>query len=244
MTIRTISSNQREASVMSNRPAPPHFRGFDLQGTVATDQRHWRQPRATYFVALRLADSVPRSVPEFVERLRLECELRSHEPAAKSLREEYERQARTLLESSLDEGHGACVLRDEVNIEIVRGRLAHGLDTQHFLGCGAVMPNDVQGIICPRERFKLEDILGQIKAYSAININSRIRWSGRSWQEESDDRIIRDEDHLYRVIQYIGRNPLKCGHPFPDSIRWVHPQWIAAGWGFEASQISREPTTG
>lgn len=232
---------------MSNRPPPPHFQGFDPQGILTTYQRHlphWRQPGATYFVTFRLADSVPRSVLELVERLRRECELRSHEPAAKSLREECERKSRNLLEASLDEGHGACVLRDELNVEILRGRLAHGLGTQHFLGCGVVMPNHVHAIICPFEGFPLEDILGQVKAYSAIKINSRSGARGRLWQEESYDRIIRDEEHLYRVIQYIGRNPLKCNHPSPNSIRWVHPEWIAAGWGFEDGRISFESATG
>ena len=232
---------------MFNRPAPPHFKGFDPNGIVTSYQRHlphWRQPGATYFVTFRLADSLPTSVLDFLSRLRLEYERRSQEPAAKSLREEYERQTRTLIETSLDEGHGACVLQNEQNIQIVQGRLLHGLGTQHFLGCGVVMPNHVHAIICPHAGFELEDILGRVKAYSAIKINSRMGSSGQLWQAESYDRIIRDEEHLWRVIQYIGRNPLKCRHPFPDSIRWVHPEWVAAGWGFEPPPISRSPATG
>ena len=230
-----------------NRPAPPHFKGFDPNGIVTSYQRnlpHWRQPGATYFVTFRLDDSIPQNVLDYLARLRAEYQLRSHEPAGRSLREEYERHARTILENSLDEGHGACVLQDEKNIQIVKGRLDHGLGTQHFIGCAVVMPNHVPLIMKPFEGFELEDILGQIKGYSAIKINRRIGSRGTLWQDESYDRIIRDEEHLYRVIQYIGRNTAKIGHPSPDSIHWVHPEWIAAGWGFEDAPFPFQASTG
>ncbi len=221
---------------MFNRPAPPHFKGFDPNGIVTSYQRHlphWRQPGATYFVTFRLADSLPQNVVEYLQRLRDEYERRAREPGAKSLREVYERKERTQLENSLDEGHGACVLRDEVNVQIVKGRLDHGLGTQHFIGCAVVMPNHLHLVVKPFDGHELEDILGQVKGYSAVQINRRIGSKGTLWQDESYDRIIRDAEHLYRVIQYIGRNPAKIGHPTPDSIRWVHPEWIAAGWGFD-----------
>ncbi len=221
---------------MFNRPAPPHFKGFDPNGIVTSYQRnlpHWRQPGATYFVKFRLADCLPQNIVKYLQRLRDEYERRSHELGAKTLREEYERKARTLLENSLDEGHGACVLQDEANVQIVKNRLEHGLGTQHFIGCAVVMLNHVHLVVKPFHGFELEDILGQVKGYSAVKINRQIGSRGTLWQDESYDRIIRDEEHLYRVIQYIGRNPAKIGHPCPDAIRWVHPEWIAAGWGFE-----------
>jgi hypothetical protein len=55
---------------------------------------------------------------------------------------------------------------------------------------------------------------------------------GTLWQEESYDRIVRDEEHLFRVVQYVGNNPGKAGLPREQWHRWVHPDWEAAGWGF------------
>ena len=37
-----------------------------------------------------------------------------------------------------------------------------------------------------------------------------MKQQGNLWQEESYDRIIREE-HLWRAIQYIGANPSKAG---------------------------------
>lgn len=55
---------------------------------------------------------------------------------------------------------------------------------------------------------------------------------GPLWAEESYDRIIRDEEHLYRVIQYIGRNVAKAGLPKSHWYRWIDPSWERSGWGF------------
>ncbi|MBS0204754.1 MAG: hypothetical protein JSS49_17755 [Planctomycetes bacterium] len=66
-----------------------------------------------------------------------------------------------------------------------------------------------------------------------LDINADIEQSGAVWQEESYDRIIRDEEHLYRVVQYVGRNPSQGGLPRTDWYRWLHPDWEACGWKFE-----------
>lgn len=52
-------------------------------------------------------------------------------------------------------------------------------------------------------------------------------------QRESFDRIIRDAEHLYRVIQYIGRNPLKAGLSAAETALWIRPAWVECGWDFE-----------
>jgi hypothetical protein len=56
--------------------------------------------------------------------------------------------------------------------------------------------------------------------------------TGELWQQESYDRIIRDEVHLYRVIQYIGRNPKNAGRSNESCRLWLDPTWEKPGWGF------------
>jgi hypothetical protein len=46
------------------------------------------------------------------------------------------------------------------------------------------------------------------------------------------DRIIRDEEHLNRVIQYIGQNFAKAGIPYASWFCWIHPDWKSIGWDF------------
>ncbi len=45
--------------------------------------------------------------------------------------------------------------------------------------------------------------------------------------------VSRDDEHLYRVVQYIGRNPSQAGLPRESWHRWLHPDWEACGWRFE-----------
>lgn len=46
------------------------------------------------------------------------------------------------------------------------------------------------------------------------------------------DRIIRDEEHLWRALQYIGDNPRRAGLKADACPRWVRPEWEELGWKF------------
>jgi putative transposase len=66
----------------------------------------------------------------------------------------------------------------------------------------------------------------------AGRINRMLGGRGSLWQAKSYDRIVRDDEHLYNVVQYIRRNPMSAGIPGEKWIRWVYPGWRQAGWGF------------
>lgn len=84
----------------------------------------------------------------------------------------------------------------------------------------------------PLGTHKLEDVLDSWKGYVGCEINKRLGRHGTVWAEESYDQIIRDEEHLYNIVQYMGRNPRKAGLPVERWHRGIDPQWQAAGWGF------------
>jgi hypothetical protein len=48
-----------------------------------------------------------------------------------------------------------------------------------------------------------------IKGASARQINERRRTSGTVWQNESFDRIMRNQSELDEKVQYIVNNPVK-----------------------------------
>jgi hypothetical protein len=81
----------------------------------------------------------------------------------------------------------------------------------------------------------LERIEQGWKAYSSREINKRRDLRGPVWQQESFDRIVRDEEHLWHCIQYIGSNPFRAGLDLRQTRRWIRPDWTAAGWDFTDS---------
>jgi hypothetical protein len=56
--------------------------------------------------------------------------------------------------------------------------------------------------------------------------------TGPVWEDESYDRIIRDEEHLWRTIQYIGNNPSRANLTSMDCPIWIQPRWETLGWKF------------
>ena len=221
---------------MPIRLAPPQFNGFDPLGKFSFYQRHlphWRQPRATYFVTFRLADSLLQSVIDFIQRLRREIVRLGVHPSVNELRNRMEQKVSRRFEGALDQGHGKCVMADPEIARILHESLQHGCDDRYFLGCSIVMPNHCHVMIRPNLGFDLEKVLGAVKGYTAKLINQRLGTTGTLWQEESYDRIVRDEEHLFRVLQYIGRNRSRCGLSNSYPFRWVNPVWQAAGWDYE-----------
>ena len=50
-----------------------------------------------------------------------------------------------------------------------------------------------------------------IKRISARNANLELERSGKFWQDESFDRLIRDDKELFNIIKYVLLNPVKAG---------------------------------
>ncbi len=96
-----------------------------------------------------------------------------------------------------------------------------------------MMPNHVHVIAKPLGQWRLEQILDSWKGFVGHSVNKAMNRSGALWQEESYDRIIRDEEHLFRVVQYIGNNPSKAGLPESAWVRWIHPTWEQDNWGYQ-----------
>ncbi len=96
------------------------------------------------------------------------------------------------------------------------------------------MSNHVHAIVRPLvdDNDPVELVLKSWKGYTARQINGRLGHQGQLWQREGFDRIIRDEEHLYRCIQYIGSNALKAGLPADACLRWIRPEWDLLGWHF------------
>jgi REP element-mobilizing transposase RayT len=221
-----------------NLPPPPGFWGLreDLPLTVYVRHLpHWRQDGATYFVTFRLSDSLPRSKLDELNSLRTEWVQRHPQPDTGAAREDLMRRVMTRVEKWLDQGLGSCWLREPEAAECVAQAMHYFDGDRYELGCYAIMPNHVHAVVRPLTpaSLPLEKILQSWKQFTGKRIRVP---SGRAlhlWQEESFDRIIRDPEHLYRAVQYVGNNPRRADLPVEQWRRWIRPEWERIGWRFD-----------
>jgi REP element-mobilizing transposase RayT len=87
---------------------------------------------------------------------------------------------------------------------------------RYDLVLAVVMPDHVHLLLCPRPKspgvwHDLSEIMKGIKGVSSRRINQLLGTAGQVWQQESYDRIIRDENELEEKMQYIWENPIKAG---------------------------------
>ncbi len=223
---------------MWNLPAPPGFVGFDPQRPVRIYERslpHWRQDGVTYFTTFRLADSLPAARLRELTALRAQWENGHPPPRSEAQWKELSRTTIEHVERWLDDGAGSCLLQEDFAAEIVAHKLRHFDGAQYELGAYVIMPNHVHVLVrsFSDALYPLEAIEQGWKAHSSREINLARGTQGHLWQSESFDRIVRDEEHLWKCLQYIGDNPQRAGLRFPQARRWICPSWVAAGWKFE-----------
>jgi cobalamin-dependent methionine synthase I len=102
---------------------------------------------------------------------------------------------------------------------------------RYELYAACVMPDHVHILIEPQVRhnashatefYSLTEILHTIKSFTAHKINKTEQKSGRVWERESFDRLIRSESDLQEKFQYITRNPWDAGVVHPgEYYDWV-----------------------
>jgi REP element-mobilizing transposase RayT len=202
------------------------FCGFDDRREVKIYHNgllpHWRQEHCTYFVTFRLADSLPAPVVREMEYERDQWLLRhgidSQAADWRSLlaqqpfeqRRHFERRTSALLEKHLDAGYGNCAMRDPCIAQKVAAAITHFHGTRLWVGDFVVMPNHVHALMRPFCSHELETILHSIKSFTANQINGLLGRTGRFWQRESYDHIVRDLDQLIAFQRYIAANSAKA----------------------------------
>ena len=220
-----------------NLDPPPGFQGLQPDRPVKMFQRHlphWRQPGATYFVTFRLTDSLPQNKFHELKALREEWERKNPPPRTDQKWDELWKATFVRVDEWLDQDAGSCCLRDDRAGRFVAGALRHFDGERYELGCSVVMPNHVHLVVRPfdEDDEALSSITHSWKRFTSREINRSSNATGELWQAESYDRIIRDEEHLWRTVQYIGRNPAKVAMKPNDCHLWISPDWEVLGWRF------------
>ena len=220
---------------------PPGFSSLDLDKKITFYRRHlphWRQKGASYFVTIRLNDSLPQNK---ITELKLSVEKKRHELTSKKSKSELSENKKQeilakltfdLTERWLDQGMGSCVLGNAKKRDILSETLSRLNDEQYELDAYVIMPNHVHFIIRPLHGYELTKIFQTLKRISSFKINEILQKQGALWQGESYDRIIRDSQHLWRCLQYIGGNPGKAKLQKDEFTRWINPTWPPLGWNY------------
>jgi REP element-mobilizing transposase RayT len=102
----------------------------------------------------------------------------------------------------------------------------HDNDTKILMQAVVVMPDHVHIVFAPlanaMEVYSLAEIIGAIKSASAHKINQSLGRTGKVWQTESFDRVLRSSESLDQKIAYILENPVRRGlASVPENYCWL-----------------------
>jgi REP element-mobilizing transposase RayT len=173
---------------------------------------HWQQEESTYFLTFRLFDSLPQELLRATQQERAII-LKSARLAERELtvleRTRLTQLARR-IEKYLDQGAGACFLRDDRVARLVADALRFWDGDRYQLLAWCVMPNHVHVVLRPAEDIELGRVLHSWKSFTSKEGNRILGRSGPFWQREYYDHLIRG-GKLESFIRYVVDNPEKAG---------------------------------
>ena len=182
---------------------------------------HIQPPGATLFVTFRLAGSLPAVV---VQQLREETE--QVEARLAQIPDAQQRTERAYLEqrrlfgrwdAALDRSQETPYWLRNPRIATLVAEGLHYRDGQVYdLDAFCIMPNHVHLVYTPLPKADKTyhanaAILHSLKRHTARQANLLLRRTGRFWQRESYDHVVRDEKAWRRIATYVLYNPVKAG---------------------------------
>ena len=188
-----------------------HPVNFGVTRRYGANLPHWTKTGGIYFVTFRLADSVPVSVQRQWIAEREACLAAANSQDGRLSAEDQQRLFTEKVDRLLDSGTGACWMRQSAVAKIVAGALTHFDSQRYRMHAWCVMPNHVHAVVEPLAGHELPTILHSWKSYSAQQINRVIGQTGKLWQEEYYDHMIRDHDDLGHCVNYTIQNPGRAG---------------------------------
>ncbi len=219
-----------------------------LTKNSSTHLPHWRIPGATYAVTFRLKDSLPESAQKDYQQQREILTERLHDLISQkesrsvlesliAIRAEIAGLQETMLESALNQCHGACHLKRPEIAKVMLDALKHFNGDRYELFAWSVMPNHVHAMLRPENGHDLEKIIQSWKSFTAKKVNEMLGQSGVFWQEEYYDHLIRDGEDLQHQVRYVLNNPVKGN---------AAGEWTGSKYGdsWEEALGARRPNNG
>ena len=88
------------------------------------------------------------------------------------------------------------------------------------------MDDHVHIVINPTDT--LSKIMHSIKSFTAHEINKALNRTGKVWQDENYDRVLRNEEEFLEKLNYIANNPIKSNlAERHEDYKWLYIKgWI------------------
>ncbi len=103
---------------------------------------------------------------------------------------------------------------------LVTSSMTHFAAERYDLLAYVVMDDHVHALVEPVEEFTLQEIVHAWKSFTTNTLRKDFGRTGRIWQREYFDRIVRDERELLAKLNYILDNPFKKW-PEIEEYEWV-----------------------
>jgi len=190
---------------------------------------HWDVPGQPVFITACLEGSISSAGLERIRKHRHDLETRPRPEQFSESEWEYHR-AKLLfafIDQLLDHQSPVRHLADSRQAEIVQNAFLHFAVERYRLLAFVVMQSHHHWLFIPNEiwatdvvqrsletgqrRSPREIISHSIQSYTATMCNRVRGASGIYWQKETFDHWVRDEEEMFRIIDYIERNPVAAG---------------------------------
>ncbi len=192
---------------------------------------HYQPPGATLFITFRLAGSFPQEAIERIKSEKIRLEKQRSFLEGEDVNDWQRRQQKILFskyDAELDNAkYGPQWLAMPEVANMVRDSL-HDQDQKYYiLEAYCLMPNHVHMVCTPIgddiDGFQpISKIMHRLKGSTARKANLILHREGEFWQPESYDHVIRGQDELLRVVNYVLENPVRGG---------VSTQWTFSRFG-------------
>ena len=183
---------------------------------------HWSQAGAVVFITFRMHDSIPREVLNRWEREKQEwLRPRGRTTAAhwsfvvptlpEEERNAFQKTFNRCREEFLDTCHGRCLLKQPELSKIVAESLLYFDGQRYRMGDFVVMPNHVHLLAVFPSAEMMKEQCDSWLHYTAFRINQAIGETGKLWQQEPFDHLVRSSKQYEYLRRYIADNPRKAG---------------------------------
>jgi type I restriction enzyme R subunit len=209
-------------------PANPLGELFDRDAEFDVSEAyrpHWAQAGAITYITIRLKDSIPKEVirrwdrekQDWLARRGFNRPWREVVPELDpTTRKQFKKEFNRTKETFLDSCHGDCVLRRRELAKVVAESLTKFDGDRYHMGDFIVMPNHVHLLAAfPNPELMLKQCAGWMR-YTAREINLLLGRTGKLWQQEPFDHLVRSQEQYNYLRDDIRDNPIKARLPETD----------------------------
>ena len=168
---------------------------------------HIKVPGAVYFVTARLWDSVPADVYKHLAEVRERFMRVNPPPHDEKQRERLKWLYYGSLERCLDQGIGSCVLNNPTCRGILENIMLRFDGDRYQIDEYVIMPTHFHVLTRIAAGTRRAGHCRSWKSLSAVQINHTTERSGRLWQPDNFDHVIRNAEQLEKCREYIRNNP-------------------------------------